>query len=287
MVTKMKNSTYCKDFCTYLKQEEKSRNTIEKYERDAKAFLAYLDRQEIELAELQKSAVVDYKQKLLETYQPASVNSILAGVHAFLDYMGHGKCKVKPVRIQPQTFIEERRSMSKNEYCRLLTAAKEMGKTRLGMIMETLCGTGIRVGELKYFTVDAVRTGYIRVMNKGKSRIIFIPKELRHKLLEYCRRQDIKTGHIFSTRSGRPIDRSNLWREIRLVCKKANVDVSKGFPHNFRHLFAKIFYGVKKDVIKLAVLLGHSSLETTRIYAMPSFSEFFKQLDHMKLGLIS
>lgn len=270
-------------FRDYLIQEEKSILTVQKYIRDIEKFLDCLKKRQIKEEEITKEIVIEFKETLVANYKPSSVNSMLAALNRYLEYIHKPECKVKRIRIQKQLFIYEERNMTRNDYKKLINMAGEKGKYRLQIIMETLCGTGVRVSELEHFTVENVQNGRIWVQNKGKNRMILMPQVLKQNLLLYIRKMKIKSGYIFVTKSGRCINRSNLWKEIQLICKEAGVSTQKGFPHNFRHLFAKVFYSIQKDVVKLADLLGHNSLETTRIYTASSCDEYVKQLELMKL----
>lgn len=251
-----------KEFQIYLLEEEKSRVTIEKYLRDVRCFLNFLNTRN-----LCKGEILTYKAWLEENYAPASVNSMLTPLNGFLKFLDRRDCCVKLLKVQKQIFSKEERELTKAEYLRLLEAA---GDRRIGYVLQTICGTGIRISELKYVTAEAVRNGKAIVNCKKKMRYIFFPKELRKKLLEYMRHHKIKEGAIFITESGKNLDRSNVWRDMKALCKKAKVAKEKVFPHNLRHLFARIFYRMEKDIIRLADLLGHSSVNTTRIYTMES-----------------
>jgi len=266
-------------FEEYLLREEKSAATLEKYLRDARAFVLYAKGKI-----LTKELTVAYK-KSLETagYKPRSINSILASLNHFLGFLGAGDCKVKTVRIQKQTYLTEEKELSKAEYIRLLNAAKH--KEQLNLVIRTICATGIRVSELKYFTVDAVRTGEVSVKCKSKTRTILIPGDLRKLLLNYVKKCGITEGSVFVTRNGKPLDRSFIWAQMKGLCKAAKVNPSKVFPHNLRKLFARTFYGIEKDIAKLADILGHSSIETTRIYIMTTGTEHRKKIERMGLAL--
>ena len=204
---------------------------------------------------------------LIKKYAPASTNSMLTALNVFLKFAGYYECQVKLLKIQKQIFINEEKELTKAEYQRLLQAA---GGGRLSLIMQTICATGIRVSELEYITVEAVKRGKGIVDCKNKIRYIFIPKILQRKLKDYIHKKKIKSGSVFLTKSGKVLNRSNIWRDMKQLCKKANVSPEKVFPHNLRHLFARTFYMVEKDIVKLADLLGHSSVNTTRIYMMES-----------------
>lgn len=251
-------------FAVHLQEEEKSRATIEKYLRDVRSFLAYLGDEPAD-----KTTVIEYKAFLTERYAPASVNSMLAALNCFFRFLGLQSCCVRLLKIQRRIFIGEEKELTKTEYRRLIEAA---GESRISYILQTICGTGIRVSELKYITVEAVQAGKAVVNCKNKMRIILLPVPVRQMLKRYIRESGIRTGPVFVTRSGHPLNRSNIWRDMKALCRRAGVASQKVFPHNLRHLFARIFYAVEKDIVRLADLLGHSSINTTRIYTMESGS---------------
>jgi len=265
------------NFKDYLYKEEKSSATIEKYVRDVVAFYRYAG----DL--LQKNTVIEYKKKIAEEYATRSVNSMIASINAFFSFLGREELKVKALKQQKTIFCTQEKELSKEEYIRLCNTAEEIGNDRLSLIIQTICGTGIRVSELEFITVEAIKKGKATVDCKGKRRTIFIVKKLQKKLLCYIYKQGIKSGSIFITRTGKPISRTNIWREMKRICKKANVNPSKVFPHNLRHLFARMFYTIEKDIAKLADLLGHSSINTTRIYIMSTGEEHIKRLEHLNL----
>lgn len=266
-------------FKKYLREEEKSENTIEKYLRDVRAFAAYL-----KSAEITKEAVIAYKNKLLsENYAVRSVNSMLASLNSLFSFLGWADLKVKSIKIQRQIYCPEEKELTKAEYMRLVNTAKQKGNERLSLILQTICGTGIRVSELQFITVEAVKNGEAVVSLKGKTRSVFIVKELRQKLLRYAAEQEIPSGAIFITRTGKPISRTNIWREMKGLCEQAGVNPQKVFPHNLRHLFARTFYGIEKDIAKLADILGHSSINTTRIYIMSTGNEHRRRMENMRL----
>lgn len=266
-------------FKKYLREEEKSENTIEKYLRDVRAFAAYLSG-----IEVTKETVIAYKSRLLaENYAVRSINSILASVNSLFAFLGWTDCKVKSIKLQRQVYCPEEKELTKAEYTRLVNTAKQKGNERLNLILQTICGTGIRVSELQYITVEAVKCSEAVVSLKGKTRTIFIVRELQKKLLRYAAEQGITSGTIFITRTGRPMSRTNIWREMKALCEKADVNPQKVFPHNLRHLFARVFYGIEKDIAKLADILGHSSINTTRIYIISTGDEHRKRMEHMRL----
>lgn len=269
------------DFSCCLKSEEKSENTIGKYLRDVQAFAAYLGG-----AAVTKEAVIAYKNKLLsENYAVRSINSMLASLNSLFSFLGWTDCRVKSIKLQRQVYCPEEKELTKAEYTRLVNTAKQKGNERLNLILQTICGTGIRVSELQYITVEAVKCSEAVVSLKGKTRSVFIVKELQKKLLRYAAEQKIHSGCIFITRTGKPISRTNIWREMKGLCEQAGVNPQKVFPHNLRHLFARIFYGIEKDIAKLADILGHSSIDTTRLYIISTGAEHRRKLEHMRLIL--
>ena len=269
------------DFSAYLRSEEKSENTVEKYLRDVQAFAEYLGG-----AEITKETVIAYKNKLLsENYAVRSMNSMLASLNSLFSFLGWSDCKVKSIKLQRQIYCPEEKELTKAEYMRLVNTAKQKSNERLSLILQTICGTGIRVSELQYITVEAAKRGEAVVSLKGKTRSVFLVKELRKKLLRYAAEQNIQSGAIFITRTGKPMSRTNIWREMKGLCEQAEVNPQKVFPHNLRHLFARVFYGIEKDLAKLADILGHSSINTTRIYIISTGDEHRRQMEHMRLLL--
>lgn len=262
-----------------LKEEERSKNTMEKYRRDIVKFMAYSDGREVT-----KDLTVAYKEHIKERYEPTSVNSMLAAVNSFFSFMGWNDCRVKRLRIQRKVFCNESRELSKAEYERLLKASSSAGQERINLIVQTICGTGIRVSELPFITVEAVGRGRAVVDCKGKVRLVFIPGKLQKLLVRYIHRQGMKSGPVFVTRTGKSVSRSSIWKDMKALCQAADVSPEKVFPHNLRHLFARTFYGIDKDISKLADVLGHTSIETTRGYILSSGEEHFRQMD--RLGLV-
>ena len=266
-------------FAVYLKSEEKSENTVGKYIRDVRAFAAYVGETNIT-----KETVIAYKNKLLsESYAARSINSMLASINSLFSFLGWADLKVKSIKLQRQIYCPEEKELTKAEYMRLVNTAKQKGNDRLNLLIQTICGTGIRVSELQYITVEAVTCGEAVVSLKGKTRSVFIVRELQKKLLRYAAEQKITTGAIFITRSGKPISRTNIWREMKNLCEQAGVNPQKVFPHNLRHLFARTFYGIEKDIAKLADILGHSSINTTRIYIITTGDEHRQRMENMRL----
>lgn len=267
------------DFSEYLRREEKSENTIKKYIRDVRAFFFFLNETTVT-----KEKVIAYKSKILsEDYAVRSVNSMLASINSLLSFLGWTDCKVKSIKVQRQVYCSEEKELTKAEYIRLLNVAKKKGNERLNLLIQTICGTGIRVSELEYITVDAVKCGEATVYLKGKTRRVFIVRELQKKLLRYAGEQGIREGAIFITRNNKPMSRTNIWREMKSLCEQAEVNSKKVFPHNLRHLFARIFYGIEKDIAKLADILGHSSINTTRLYIVTTSNEHRLRMENMRL----
>ncbi|MBR2970911.1 MAG: tyrosine-type recombinase/integrase [Clostridia bacterium] len=267
-------------FESYLRQEERSQATVSKYLRDVRAFFVFLaDRP------LKKEVVVEYKNQFLSRYAVASANSMIAALNSFLRFLNWHDLCVRQFKVQRSAFCSEDKELTKAEYMRLIEAAKQKGNERLSLILQTICGSGIRVSELQYITVDAVIRGEAFVSCKGKNRRVFIVAELKKKLLRYVSEQRIRSGAIFITRNGRPISRHNIWRDMKSLCKQANVSPSKVFPHNLRHLFARTFYGIEKDIAKLADILGHASINTTRIYIATTGTEHKRKMENMRLIL--
>ena len=266
------------EFSEYLIREEKSNVTYEKYLRDVHGFQIFAGNNRVT-----KELVVTWKKLLMEKgYAVRSINSMLASVNSFLGFLGWHDCKVKNIRLQRQTYCAEEKELTKAEYLRLLDASKK--NEQLNLVLQAICGTGIRVSELRYFTVEAVRHSEITVNCKNKTRTILVPGKLRKLLLNYAKQKHITTGAIFVGKSGNPLDRSSIWRQMKQLCKAAGVKESKVFPHNLRKLFARTFYGIEKDIAKLADILGHSSINTTRIYIMTTGTEHRRKIE--RLGLV-
>lgn len=263
-----------------LLEEEKSKSTIQKYMRDMKAFRKFAGKQEVT-----KDMVIQYKQYLKENYKTASVNSMLAAVNRFLKEMEWYDCVVKVLKVQRQAFRSRERELTREEYFRLLETARAKNNMRLYLLMQTICSTGIRVSELPFITLEAARSGRASVSLKGKTRTVLLPRELCRKLKSYAREKDIQKGSIFITRNGIPLDRSNILHDMKALCKEAEVDRSKVFPHNLRHLFACMFYKAERDLSRLADILGHSNVNTTRIYTCVSSEEQIRKIE--KLGLLA
>ena len=267
-------------FEDYLRHDEREESTIEAYLRSLTRFSEWADGRAVT-----KELAMEWKTALSEAgYRPISVNAMLAAVNKFFTCMGREDCKVKYLKLQRQMFRKSEKDLSKEEYQRLVQAAHEKGDLRMELILETICATGIRVGELKYITVEAVRAGVAEIALKGKIRTILLPHRLCRKLQKYAKQQKIASGKLFLTQDGLPVSRQSIWTRMKALCEAAGVERSKAFPHNLRSLFARSFYGSCHDVVRLADVLGHSSIETTRIYLMSTGKEYLRQLD--KLGLV-
>ncbi len=267
------------NFSNYLINEEKASATLEKYMRDIKAFFVWTSGSEID-----KRKVLDYKEYLIGNFAPASVNSILSSLNSFFEFNHWHEMKVKMLKIQKQIFAQKEKELSKAEYERLLDAAKSKNNEKLYLLMQTICSSGIRVSELQYITVEAVKLRKATINCKGKMRVVILPKELCRMLTEYAKTQKITSGSIFITKTGNPLDRSTVWKMMKALCESAGVSKNKVFPHNLRHLFARTYYTLQKDIVRLADILGHSNVNTTRIYTMETGDIHRKQIQ--KLGLL-
>ncbi len=267
-----------KKFEVCLRQEERSEATIEKYMRDVRCFVNFIG-----IKDVCKQCVMEYKQMLGNTYAVASANSMIAALNCFLRFCGWHELCVKQFKIQRQAYCPEEKELTRAEYIRLVETAKKKRNERLNLIIQTICGTGIRVSELQYITVEALNRSEAVVNCKGKNRRIFIVPELKKKLLRYVKEQKISSGVIFITRNGKPVSRNNIWKEMKSLCEQAHVAPSKVFPHNLRHLFARTFYEIEKDIAKLADILGHASINTTRIYIVTTGAEHKRKMESMRL----
>lgn len=265
----------------YLKQEERTPATLEKYLRDVRAFARWLDGEAVT-----KEAVTGWKERLLaERRAPSTVNAALSALNGLFRFLGWEGCRARFVKVQRRLFRDPARELTRPDYDRLITTARELGKERLALVMETICATGVRVSELRYLTVDAIQRGRAEISLKGKIRTILIPTKLRRKLLKYAKKNKTASGEIFLTGNGKSLSRRQIWAEMKRLCVRAGVEPSRVFPHNLRHLFATAYYRAYRDIAKLADVLGHSSIETTRIYLLTSGAEHQRQLD--RLGLVS
>ncbi len=265
---------------THLYEEEKSKNTIDKYMRDVCTFASWVADKA-----LCKQTVLEYKDYLLtQNYAPRSINSTLSSLNSFFEFCDISGLKVKMLKIQHRIFAEKNRELTVREYERLLTAAQKSGNEKLYLLIQTICSTGIRVSELPYINVESLKAGQATIQLKGKLRVVIIPEDLCKKLLKYAKKENILTGSIFITKHGKPLDRTHIWRLMRALCESANVPKEKVFPHNLRHLFARTYYTLQKDIVRLADILGHSSVNTTRIYTMETGEIHRKQIQ--TLGLL-
>ncbi len=279
MTQKINQTEMLLKFKKNMKTEEKSQATNEKYLRDTKQFLEELG----EGSEITKDRVIAYKESLAERYAVTSANSKVAAVNCFLRTAGCEGCSVKSFKVQKNVFRTKERELTKEEYIRLVKTAQRHGKRQLGMLIQTICATGIRISELPYVTVEALYTRRAVVSLKGKTRIVLLPAELCRELTAYVRAENIRSGSIFVTRNGKPLDRSNIFHSMKKLCEDAEVDRDKVFPHNLRHLFAVTYYKAEKDVCHLADILGHSSINTTRIYTIISCEEQEQQINGLGL----
>ena len=269
-----------REFEQYLRDEERSEATVEKYMHDLRCFYAFVGESEIG-----KKDVVRYKCELEQKYAVTSANSMIAALNCFFKFCNWHELCIKQFKVQRDAYCSEKKELTRAEYFRLLNEAKAKKNERLNLIIQTICATGIRVSELEYITVEAARSGEATVKCKAKNRRIFIASELRKKLLSYAKEHNIKSGKIFVTRSGRAVSRYNIWKEMKSLCEGARVPSGKVFPHNLRHLFARTFYSLERDIAKLADILGHASVDTTRIYIVTSGKEHKRKIEKMHLIL--
>ena len=272
-------AAYIRSYASYLRENERSAATVESYTHALRELLHFVGE-----SPLTKAMLVAWKQQLMGRYAPATVNAMLAAANGFVKFMGWPMLVVKPLHLQRSLFLEESRELTRTEYERLVRTAHKQGKEQLALVLQTLCATGIRVSELQFVTAEAVYRGRAEVSNKGKRRIVFLPQKLREVLKAYLRKQKKTAGAVFTTRTGRPLDRSNIWRAMKALCESAGVVAEKVYPHNLRHLFARVFYALEKDLSRLADILGHSSLTTTRIYTAESGTVHARQMG--RLGLV-
>ena len=266
-------------YIQYLCQQEKAMHTQKKYARDLMALLAFLPNGICE-----KEVLLTWKSYLCEQFAPSTVNSMIAALNGFLSFQNWNDLRIKPLKIQKVLFCQEEKELTKQEYQRLVKAAQGIKNQRLALVLQTICSTGIRVSELKFITVKTVETGRAEVVCKGKRRMVFLPDKLCARLRKYLHKNKISSGPIFITKTGKPLDRSNIWRDMKSICKRAKVSPQKVFPHNLRHLFARTYYSVEKDISRLADLLGHTSVTTTRIYMVESGAIHAQHIE--RLGLI-
>lgn len=267
------------EFGKYLKASERSSGTVEKYLRDVNHFMTWLDGKNVT-----REQTAGWKEYLTEKgYSPITINSMLASIHAFYKFAGWENCRVCFLRVQRQMFREQKKELTKNEYMKLVETARTQKKERLAMLIETICATGIRVSEVKYLTVESLKQGQAVISLKGKIRTILLPDKLIRKLKQYVKKKKIRAGEIFITRNGNSMSRKQIWAEMKDLCDKAGIEKTKVFPHNLRHLFARVFYQSSRDIARLADVLGHSSIETTRIYLLTTGTEYRCWLDNLKL----
>ena len=268
------------DFARRLREDERSGSTIENYLRHIRAFAAWAGERHVT-----KDLAAAWKEYLVAQYRPGTVNTMLVSLNRFFGFLGWHDCQVKTLRIQRRLFREESKELTREEYARLVSAAQSSGRERLVLLLETICSTGIRVSEVKYITVEALKLGKAEISLKGKIRTILLPNKLCRKLLKYAKKQKTVSGEVFLTRNGTGMSRKQIWAEMKSICAKAKVAASKVFPHNLRHLFARVFYKACHDVAKLADVLGHSSMETTRIYLISTGVEHAHTLERLRLIL--
>ena len=266
-------------FLEELRREERSSGTLEKYGRDVRAFAAFLDGRAVT-----RDMATQWREHLLSGgYAPVTVNSMVAAVNRFFAVHGWEDCRIQSLRLQRRFFRDERRELDRDEYLRLIETARALGRERLALLMEAMCATGVRVSEVKYLTVEAAGRGRAEIRLKGKVRTILLPGKLCRRLLKYARKKKIASGEIFLTRGGSGLSRKQIWAEMKSLCRRAGVEPSKVFPHNLRHLFARAFYRVSRDVARLADVLGHSSIETTRVYLVTTGAEHARTLERLRL----
>lgn len=278
MYTRIISSELINDFEKQLYIDERSEATVAKYAHDVLCFAKFANEQQVD-----KALTLAYKAELEQKYAVASANSMIAALNAFLRFVGWLDCCIKQFKVQKKSYCSEEKELTRDEYIRLVRTAEQKHNERLCLILQTICGTGIRVSELQYITAEAVRKGEAVVSCKNKTRTVFIVRELQKKLLRYMKEHNIVSGCIFITKTGKPMSRTNIWREMKSLCEQAGVSPNKVFPHNLRHLFARTFYSIEKDIAKLADILGHSSINTTRIYIITTGAEHRRKMENMRL----
>lgn len=266
-------------YIRHLRSLERAPHTIQKYTHDLTVLAQWLGNKPVT-----KGLLLEWKESLIATHAPASVNAMLAAANGLLSYLGRSDLRLRPLKIQRALFLNEEKELTRQEYVRLVRAAEKKENLRLSLVIQTICATGIRVSELKFITAEAVQAGRAEVSNKGKRRVVFLPERLRQLLKKYLQKQKITAGAVFVSKNGRPLDRSNIWRDMKSLCESAGVAPGKVFPHNLRHLFARTFYSVEKDLSRLADILGHTSVNTTRIYTAESGAVHARQIG--RLGLV-
>lgn len=269
------------EFRQYLNREERAAATVSKYLRDVKTFFSYYPGKTIFV----KDDILEYKKILSQEYKSTSANSMLAALNQFFSFCDRKDLQVKQFKIQRTPFRKENRELTVEEYRKLVKAASTQNNERLNLLIQTICSTGIRVSEHRFITVETLKTGSISIANKGKVRTVFLSQKLRTTLKIYCRKKGITAGPVFVTRNGNPMNRCNIWAEMKALCAESGVDSQKVFPHNLRHLFALTYYRLEKDIVRLADILGHANIETTRIYTMTTDEECIRSLSRMNLLL--
>ena len=279
MSNRVISSRLLEDFWARLRAEERAQSTIEKYQRDILSFCRYLEGQAVS-----KEKAVCWKERLLRAgLSPATINAKLSAVNGLFRFLGWEDCRLRFFRVQRRLFRQPEKELTQQEYRRLTKAARASGRLRLELLMQALCATGVRVSELRYLTVEAAKRGRADIALKGKIRTILLPRKLCRKLLQYAQKRQIVSGEIFLTKSGTSLSRRQIWREMKSLCRAAEVEASKVFPHNLRHLFALVFYQNFNDIVRLADVLGHSSIDTTRIYLLTGGDELARQIERLKL----
>ena len=279
MSNRVISSRLLEDFWARLRAEERAQSTIEKYQRDILSFCRYLEGQAVS-----KEKAVCWKERLLRAgLSPATINAKLSAVNGLFRFLGWEDCRLRFFRVQRRLFRQPEKELTQQEYRRLTKAARASGQLRLELLMQALCATGVRVSELRYLTVEAAKRGRADIALKGKIRTILLPRKLCRKLLQYAQKRQIVSGEIFLTKSGTSLSRRQIWREMKSLCRAAEVEASKVFPHNLRHLFAIVFYQNFNDIVRLADVLGHSSIDTTRIYLLTGGDELARQIERLKL----
>ena len=266
-------------YARQLREWERAPQTIQKYVHDLTALMDFLGGKP-----LTKAALLEWKESLVAAHAPASVNSKVAALNGFLSYLDRRELRLRPLRVQRAIFLSEEKELTRAEYVRLVRAAEKAENRRLSLVIQTICATGIRVSELRFITAEAVYAGRAEVSNKGKRRTVFLPEKLRKLLKNYLKQQKITAGAVFISKNGKPLDRSNIWRDMKALCASAGVEPGKVFPHNLRHLFARTFYSIEKDLSRLADILGHTNVSTTRIYTAESGAVHARQIG--RLGLV-
>ena len=270
------------NYITYLQEQERSQTTIKKYRH----ILIKLC-QDMDGGVVSKATLIEWKNTLTNDHAPASVNTMLTCVNGFLTFLGWNDLSLKLLKLQANLFLDDRKELTRAEYTRLVQTAQSHGKERLALLLQTICATGIRISELQYITAEAVFCGRAHISNKGKHRVVFLPEKLCRLLKQYLKKEKKTAGAVFTTRNGKPLDRSNIWRDMKAICEIAHVDKEKVFPHNLRHLFARTFYTLEQDLSRLADILGHSSINTTRIYTAESGRIHAQQMERTELVVIS